>query len=291
MLSPRTFHSHDSALGRRRDRPLRRPSRALGALAAALSLLLGATVSPVLAAAPSAPAAQRPVPARQAQARRHFRRGEAAFAKGDFRAALIEYDRAFRLVPLAGLLFNIGQCHRNLGAHERAIYSYQLYLARLPQAPNREAVLALIAELKPLVVRPDAPGGSGSGAQGQTKPSSPRTGAPFDQTQGNQDVVVWGEGPEAGANPTGDATGEPRRPTSGKRTGVEGEATGALLTPPLAGPPQPARPLYRRWWFWTAVSTAIAAGVAAVGVHYANQPRHHELPPSTLPVWVLPRLR
>jgi tetratricopeptide (TPR) repeat protein len=83
-----------------------------------------------------------------ARARRHFLRGEQLFALGRFREALGEYEAAFEASPLPELLFNIGQCHRNLGNYEEAIFSFRKYLRLRPEARNRDAVEKLIADLE-----------------------------------------------------------------------------------------------------------------------------------------------
>jgi len=81
-------------------------------------------------------------------ARQHFDKGEKLYALGRFDAALVEYEAAFEAKPLPGFLFNIGQCHRNLGDYDSAIFSFRKYLRLAPDAENREAVLALIDDLE-----------------------------------------------------------------------------------------------------------------------------------------------
>jgi tetratricopeptide (TPR) repeat protein len=99
-------------------------------------------------------------------ARRHFERGEKLFALGKFDEALDEYQKAFDAKPIPDFLFNIGQCYRNLGDYDQAIFSFKKYLKLEPEAPNKEAVEALIADLenkkqhavgKSLVERPRPP--------------------------------------------------------------------------------------------------------------------------------------
>jgi len=99
-------------------------------------------------------------------ARRHFDRGEKLFALGKFDEALDEYQKAFDAKPIPEFLFNIGQCYRNLGDYDQAIFSYKKYLKLEPDAPNKEAVQQLIDDLeskkehaaaKKLVARPHPP--------------------------------------------------------------------------------------------------------------------------------------
>ncbi|MBW2733004.1 MAG: hypothetical protein JRH20_11480 [Deltaproteobacteria bacterium] len=81
------------------------------------------------------------------QAKKHYKSGKAAFELGRFQKALGSYEEAYRIAALPGLLFNIGQCYRNLGELEKASFSFKLYLRKLPNARNRVAVQRLLAEL------------------------------------------------------------------------------------------------------------------------------------------------
>jgi tetratricopeptide (TPR) repeat protein len=82
------------------------------------------------------------------KAKKHFKIAEQHYKLGRFKEALKEYSKAYELAPLAGFLFNIGQCHRLLGNHERAVFFYEGYLREKPNAKNRKAVLKLIKESK-----------------------------------------------------------------------------------------------------------------------------------------------
>lgn len=81
-------------------------------------------------------------------AKRHFDKGEKLFALGKFEDALEQYQKAFDAKPIPALLFNIGQCHRNLDDYEAAIFSFKKYLRLEPDAANREEVEELIDELE-----------------------------------------------------------------------------------------------------------------------------------------------
>jgi len=96
------------------------------------------------AGGPGASRAADPTPAAKKEARKHFDEGERSFKLGRFADALAAYSRAYEAAPLAGFLFNIGQCHRMLGNHERAVFFYQGYLREKPDARNRRAVEKLI---------------------------------------------------------------------------------------------------------------------------------------------------
>jgi tetratricopeptide (TPR) repeat protein len=97
-------------------------------------------------------------------AKRHFTKGEKLFALGRFDDALVQYEKAFESKPLPGFLFNIAQCHRNLGNIDQAIFSYRKYLREAPDADNREAVERQIEELEEEKARRAASGGIVVGA-------------------------------------------------------------------------------------------------------------------------------
>lgn len=83
-----------------------------------------------------------------ARAKKLHREGEKLFALGKFSGALAKYEQAFEARPIPAFLFNIGQCHRNLGDYDSAIFSFRKYLKLSPDAPNRDAVLEYIDELE-----------------------------------------------------------------------------------------------------------------------------------------------
>lgn len=81
-------------------------------------------------------------------ARRHFERGEKLFTLGKYDEALEEYQTAYDAKPLPAFLYNIGQCYRNLGDLDQAIFSFKRYLKLDPEAENRESVERLIEDLE-----------------------------------------------------------------------------------------------------------------------------------------------
>jgi tetratricopeptide (TPR) repeat protein len=81
-------------------------------------------------------------------AKRYFERGEKLFALGKFDEALDEYQKAFDAKAIPDFLFNIGQCYRNLGNLDQAIFSFKKYLRLEPDAANKDAVTKLIDELE-----------------------------------------------------------------------------------------------------------------------------------------------
>ena len=134
-------------------------------LAPALALLL--------ACAPATSTAD-PGPGREAAtsaSRPHFDRGELLYRQGKFQAAIEAYSAALKLDMHPSHLFNIAQCHRQLGNLEQAIFYYRLHISdwekrfRDVTSPWREEAEAHIAALtKRITRRPRAGKGAGAAA-------------------------------------------------------------------------------------------------------------------------------
>lgn len=82
----------------------------------------------------------------KADARGHQAAADKQFKLGRFPEALDEYTKAYELFSAPPLLFNLGQCHRNLKHWERAVFFLQGYLRERPDAKNRSVVEDLIRE-------------------------------------------------------------------------------------------------------------------------------------------------
>ena len=110
-------------------------------------------------------------------AKRHYERGQKLFALQKFDEALEQFQAAFDAKPIPDFLFNIGQCHRNLGDYEAAVFSFKRFLKLDPDTANREQVEELITELEEKMARDDARkrrlgkgGGSSSAAAASSTP-------------------------------------------------------------------------------------------------------------------------
>ncbi len=82
------------------------------------------------------------------RARHLFYEGRKLFDLRRFEQALAKYEAAFEAKPIPEFLFNIGQCHRNLGNYDEAIFSFRRYLQLVPDADRRPQIEKLIAELR-----------------------------------------------------------------------------------------------------------------------------------------------
>ncbi|HLK39375.1 MAG TPA: PEGA domain-containing protein [Polyangiaceae bacterium] len=88
-------------------------------------------------------------PAREAAA--HFDRGVKLYDEQDWRAALIEFERAYAVSPHYRVLFDIAQCRYQLRDYVGALAAFQKYLAEgaaeIPAA-RRDQAQATVDELK-----------------------------------------------------------------------------------------------------------------------------------------------
>ncbi len=97
---------------------------------------------------PVAPAAEETAPANVInEARSHFRLGSAYYRGGAYDLALQEFEAAYKLDPRPDMLFNLGQCQRQLGHDREALALYRAFLRELPGSPRRAEVQSYVDEL------------------------------------------------------------------------------------------------------------------------------------------------
>ena len=189
-------------------------------------------------AAPPAPATAR------AQARAQVKKGQLDYKLARFGEALQDYSRAYELYPAPALLFNLGQCHRNLKNYERAIFFFEGYLREQTKIdPDQRALTEdLIAESRAALDRQNA--------------LAADTAARF-------------AAPPMAARPV-------QNPVAPARLALRPQAAATDHAPTLLvvdrRQPTHDTPVTHRWWFWTAiVGTALAAG--AVAYYATGDPR------------------
>lgn len=85
-----------------------------------------------LALARSAAAQPPPGGGKKAEAEKRFQQAEALYRRGDYLPAAAEYQAAYDLSGLAGLLYNVAQSYRLGGEKEKAVLAYRLFLERAP---------------------------------------------------------------------------------------------------------------------------------------------------------------
>jgi tetratricopeptide (TPR) repeat protein len=82
------------------------------------------------------------------KARATYRLGIQHYNLAEYGAALESFKQAYREYEEPTLLFNIAQCHRQLGQKQEAVTFYKTYLREVPSAENREEVKRLIGVLE-----------------------------------------------------------------------------------------------------------------------------------------------
>lgn len=93
-------------------------------------------------------------------ARVHFDAGKKFYDVGEYQAALRHFKAAHLARPDPVFLYNIAQCHRQLGHVEEAVKAYRRYLSASPAATNRREVEQRITDLEraaPPALRAAAP--------------------------------------------------------------------------------------------------------------------------------------
>jgi len=200
----------------------------------------------VLAFAPVASSAlARPAKAAKAAAKKEAKEGKRAFDLGRFDEALKHYEEAYRLLPVPALFFNIAQCHRQLGNDERASYFFRRYLESHPPAAQARATEKLLAEVE-----------AGAAAKKKQQEADAETARQMELQKARADA----------AHAEAEAAEKRRSAEEAEAKKQEAERNAALAAS-LKGPPTVKEenvPVTRRWWFWTAIGAAVAAGVGTV---------------------------
>jgi tetratricopeptide (TPR) repeat protein len=80
-------------------------------------------------------------------ARELYERGAYAYRLQHWEDALDRFQAAYGASQAPEILFNIGQCQRQLGQFAAAAHSYRAYLAQVPEGGDRAAAERLAAEM------------------------------------------------------------------------------------------------------------------------------------------------
>ncbi len=83
------------------------------------------------------------------EASRHFQRGVDLYNEGDLRGALVEFRKAYKLLPRASVLYNIGQTEYQVQEYAQALRTLERFLAETgPNAAHRSEVQETIEVLR-----------------------------------------------------------------------------------------------------------------------------------------------
>jgi tetratricopeptide (TPR) repeat protein len=214
-----------------------RASARIGTSLLCASALLLALVTPAGATGPT----------KRQQAKAAVEKGETAYKLGRFEEALEEYSHAYELFPAPALLFNLGQCHKQLKNYERAIFFFEGYLRDEQRPTNRRLAEDLVAESRAELAKQEA-------STAPPVPPAPPSAVP----------------PEAGAERAAVASAPPmlQAPAAAKTERV------LISAPPSARQrdtsPTSVQPT--RWWLWAAITAGVLAA-GAVAYYETGAPR------------------
>jgi tetratricopeptide (TPR) repeat protein len=190
----------------------------------------------------SLPVAAEPLAAADVAAKALYVEAQGFYDTGKFEQALKGYSSAYDLKPLPGFLFNIGQCHRQLGNWERARFFYRRYLDLSPKRPkNATQVETLLAQVDAKLADAEA---LRRQAELAAKLENDRQQAVLDQQKKDSELA------------------QARKLAAIQ---AEADARNAALARSLkeAPPAAPATPLYKQWWVWTGAAVLAAGAVTA----------------------------
>ncbi len=169
----------------------------------------------------------------ETRAKALYKEGMKAYDVGDFEGGLRLYSEAYKLTQLPGFLFNIAQCHRQLGNYEQAAFFYGRFIDNSKlKAPNVELASQLLAEMK-----------------------SKQTEKLAAEHQKADDAARTAE--------------ESRKAAADAPKLIPPVADLVALPPPPPPPMAEAQPIYKSGLFWTVIGVAVAglaAGTAAAVV-------------------------
>jgi tetratricopeptide (TPR) repeat protein len=170
-------------------------------------------------------------------ARAKFAEGNLAYDLGEFQKALDAYSESYRLMPLPGFLFNIAQCHRQLGRPERAGFFYRRYLSLSKEEPaNAQLVRDFITEMDAQVLKEQE--------RRLTREQTARDRARAEALRAQTEAIA--------ARRVQTHDGKPGVPSAALPAQASAEVKGESLT--------------KKWWVWAGAG---AVALVAGGVIYA----------------------
>lgn len=149
--------------------PLARLRRAL-----LVALLGAAALAPGVARADSVADTDA---ATRARLKALFKSGKAHYNLGEFKEALEDFKAAYRTTPDPVFLFNIAQTQREMGDHEAALRSFQLYAREVRSPRDRADAERLIADEERILAAKRS-AAAAAAAAAAAPPSHPPDGAP-----------------------------------------------------------------------------------------------------------------
>jgi tetratricopeptide (TPR) repeat protein len=200
-----------------------------------------------------------------AAAKKHYQQGESAFALGDYYKALEEYSAGYQQKPLPAFLFNIAQCHWNIGdaakavsnwdkaieSYDRAMFFYRKYLTEAKDDLRKESIEGIIVKLE------------------TTKKETEELKRQTLETDRVQKMAL----------------AEEARRKQEEAAAKKAQAT-VLLEQTRLEKMKEEEPVYKKWWFWTIVGVVVASGSGAA-VYFLSRDSGASIPSGSLGPGVL----
>ncbi|HEY1816568.1 MAG TPA: tetratricopeptide repeat protein [Kofleriaceae bacterium] len=207
------------------------------------------------------------------QAGEHFDRGVAMYNEADYRAALVEFKKAYEIAPNAAVLYNLGQTYYQLQNYAEALSAFTQYLAQSGDSPSHEAeVKSAIATLKlrvgKVMVTTNLPG-SEITVDDELAGKAPLTAA-LDVSIGHRKITVLHNGNDPQTRYVDVAAGDL------VKIEIDLAPPASEGTPLPAGPAEHAEPTDRTTlaiggWIATGALAAGALTVGAIAWHTSSQ--------------------
>ena len=197
--------------------------------------------------------------------RQHYEAALRFYDAGQFEGAIKEFQAAYALKQLPRLLLNIGQAHRKLGHARDALGFYEFYLRvePNPKPEIRAELTTYIAQTRMLLdaaerMRAEQKGEPAAGPEQTPGPGGPSSGGP---SPPGQPATASPAG--IGATGATTATTAPATPTA-PDTRLQVSSAPALEHRPTDS--TAARPVYKKWWFWTLIGVGVAATATGIAL-------------------------
>lgn len=192
------------------------------------------------------------------RAKRIHKKATNLYNLGKFEEALKEFSRAYKISSHPGFLFNIGQCHRQVGRRERALFFFRAALREQPQGRMAEFVGKLIGEIE-AEIRAEKEKALAAEKEAQRRAQEQRLAAEAQRQK------TLAEAQERAAAQATNGRGVDELDLNAPEVIVASGGNVAMTAPQVAAVVEDAA-IYERWWFWTALvgAAAVAAGTTVV---------------------------
>ncbi len=244
-----------------------------------IALVLGITTPALAAPGPAdapaaAPEAGGVSEADKAKARVLFKQGIGKFDEGYYQAALSLFTKALALYPNPKIHTRIALCHKWLGNNLKALEHYEMFLKAVPKMPDkpRDRVLYIkvkteVKNLRSLIsqLQIDIPGPSGAEVRinGKLLGTAPLSRL-IRLKPGAVNITTIAKGFYTFKR---DLKLFPSQTQAVKIKMIKIKTKTKIII-------QPAKPVWKRWWFWTAIGVVVAGTTGlAVGLTVTSNER------------------